>query len=68
MLILVKPTLTLDAQEPVDVQGYARRNPDFPQQTTADQFFSESQFESYRRLGQHLGLRAIAAAEDRGIL
>jgi hypothetical protein len=29
----------------------ARKNPTFPHQSTADQFFSESQFESYRALG-----------------
>jgi hypothetical protein len=26
-------------------------HPDFPHESTADQWFSESQFESYRRLG-----------------
>ncbi|WP_218509456.1 patatin-like phospholipase family protein [Variovorax sp. dw_308] len=51
MLILLKPTLTRARTEPVDVLNYARLNPPFPQQTTADQFFDESQFESYRRLG-----------------
>jgi hypothetical protein len=29
--------------------------PAFPQQTTADQFFDEAQWESYRALGYHLG-------------
>jgi hypothetical protein len=37
--------------DPVDVQQYGLENSAFPQQTTADQWFSESQFESYRRLG-----------------
>ena len=32
---------------------YRCQFPDFPQQSTVDQFFSESQFESYRRLGLH---------------
>lgn len=50
-LILVKPTLTRMRDEPADVLNYAQLNPPFPQQTTADQFFDESQFESYRRLG-----------------
>jgi hypothetical protein len=35
----------------VGVRNYANANPDFPHQTTGDQFFSESQFESYRSLG-----------------
>lgn len=50
-LILIKPTLTRTREEPADVLNYAELNPPFPQQTTADQFFDESQFESYRRLG-----------------
>ena len=33
------------------VRSYAIANPDFPHQSTGDQFFSESQFESYRALG-----------------
>ncbi|WP_203234520.1 hypothetical protein, partial [Sphingomonas solaris] len=34
-----------------DVAAYARANPDFPQQSTGDQFFDEAQWESYRKLG-----------------
>ena len=33
--------------------NYATESLDFPHETTADQFFSESQFESYRALGRH---------------
>lgn len=33
------------------MQNYAATHSDFPNQTTADQFFNESQFESYRKLG-----------------
>jgi hypothetical protein len=36
---------------PEDVVGYAKGHPDFPQQTTGDQFFDEAQWESYRMLG-----------------
>jgi hypothetical protein len=43
------------AQATADVANYALRHPEFPHETTADQFFSESQFESYRRLGRVLG-------------
>jgi len=42
----------MHGDEPVDVMNYARSNPEFPHQSTADQFFSESQFESYRVLGR----------------
>lgn len=51
-LLYVKPSLFGD--EPEDVLDYHRQHPDFPQETTADQFFDEAQWESYRRLGQHL--------------
>jgi hypothetical protein len=51
-LIYIKPTLM--GGEPIDVRNYATMEIDFPQQTIADQFFSESQFESYRRLGLHI--------------
>lgn len=50
-LIYIKAALTDD--EPIDIREYALTNPDFPQQSTADQFFDEAQFESYRKLGYH---------------
>jgi hypothetical protein len=34
------------------VLDYRRENPQFPHQTTLDQFFDEAQFEAYRKLGQ----------------
>ncbi|HXO20264.1 MAG TPA: patatin-like phospholipase family protein [Thermoanaerobaculia bacterium] len=49
-LIYIKPVRLGD--EPPDVDSYATANPDFPHQTTADQWFNESQTESYRRLGR----------------
>jgi predicted acylesterase/phospholipase RssA len=45
-----------------DIVNYAAQNIDFPHEPTADQFFSESQFESYRRLGRHLSDRVLEAA------
>jgi hypothetical protein len=50
-LLYIKASMTGD--EPADVELYRRQFPAFPQQSTADQFFTESQFESYRRLGLH---------------
>jgi Patatin-like phospholipase len=52
ILVYLKASLTGD--EPADVLNYHREHPDFPHQTTANQWFTESQFESYRRLGQHV--------------
>jgi hypothetical protein len=37
--------------EDAGIRAYATANPTFPQQSTIDQWFSESQFESYRALG-----------------
>jgi hypothetical protein len=37
--------------EGAGVRSYAMAHRDFPHETTGDQWFSESQFESYRRLG-----------------
>ena len=51
VLIYIKTSLT--GNEPRDVTNYARQNPSFPHQPTSDQWFDESQFESYRRLGYH---------------
>jgi hypothetical protein len=50
-LVYVKATLSGD--EPMDVDNYARASADFPHQSTADQWFDEAQFESYRVLGAH---------------
>ncbi len=53
LLVVVKPSLTGD--EPLDVLQYAAAHPTFPQEATADQFFDEAQWESYRKLGEHIG-------------
>ena len=39
--------------EPPDVANYAAAHPEFPHEPTTDQWFSESQLESYRLLGLH---------------
>ena len=40
------------ADRSVDIRAYANIHKDFPHESTADQWFSESQFESYRGLGE----------------
>ena len=55
ILLYIKPTLI--GNEPADVLHYHSENPQFPQQTTADQFFDEAQWESYRKLGELIGFR-----------
>jgi hypothetical protein len=42
---------------PGDVQNYKLQHEDFPHDSTAEQWFTESQFESYRRLGQRVVAR-----------
>jgi Patatin-like phospholipase len=51
VLLYIKPGIY--GGEPRDVFNYAAANAAFPHESTADQFFSESQFESYRALGSH---------------
>ncbi|HZI80988.1 MAG TPA: patatin-like phospholipase family protein [Vicinamibacterales bacterium] len=50
-LLYIKSSLTGD--EPADILRYAAEHPAFPHESTNDQFFDESQFESYRALGYH---------------
>jgi Patatin-like phospholipase len=51
VIVYIKPACYGD--EPRDIYEYFKRNPTFPHESTSDQFFSESQFESYRMLGTH---------------
>jgi hypothetical protein len=53
-LIYVKPGVYRESAFPKDVYNYAKESQEFPHESTADQFFSESQFESYRALGEHV--------------
>ena len=54
ILIYFKPSVYDEDYLPRDVYNYAQQSETFPHETTADQFFSESQFESYRALGRHV--------------
>jgi hypothetical protein len=44
--------LAITGTEPRHVLDYRRQHPDFPHQSTGDQFYDEAQFESYRALGE----------------
>ncbi len=61
-LVYIKPRVT--GSEPGDVLQYKRRNPRFPQESLVDQFFSESQFESYRMLGLHILAEIVGTDND----
>jgi hypothetical protein len=49
--------------EPADVTEYRSQHREFPHQSTGDQFFSESQFEAYRRLGLHVVRDALGGID-----
>lgn len=51
-LLYIKPSYF--EPMPVDIRAYAEVHGSFPHESTLDQWFSESQFESYRRLGEYL--------------
>jgi hypothetical protein len=65
-LIYLKSSLTDDL--PADIMHYRRTHKDFPHETTADQFFDEAQFESYRKLGYEAALRSFGELRDDGEL
>jgi hypothetical protein len=58
-IVYVKASLT--GREPADVLQYHAEHPDFPHETTSDQFFDEAQWESYRRLGEYIGQTVMDA-------
>ncbi len=55
LIVHIKPALV--GNEPPDITHYHAAHPDFPQQTTSDQFFDEAQWESYRKLGHFIAKR-----------
>lgn len=59
-LLYIKPAIV--GSENADVLNYRKAHPDYPHQSTADQWFDEAQFESYRALGYHIARSALAQA------
>jgi hypothetical protein len=57
-LVYLKPSWLADI--PNDARAYGNLYQDFPHESTLDQFFTESQFESYRALGQFQTEKLIA--------
>ncbi|HVW87240.1 MAG TPA: hypothetical protein VHB50_21285, partial [Bryobacteraceae bacterium] len=60
-LLYLKSSVTGD--ESVGIAQYRSVHPSFPHETTADQFFSEDQFESYRSLGYHVVKHALRSIQ-----
>jgi hypothetical protein len=59
-LLYIKPSLL--GTEFADILNYRKTNKAFPNQSTADQWFDETQFEAYRSLGYHIGKDALEQA------
>jgi len=53
LLLVLKPGISGD--EPLDLAYYKQAHEAFPQETTLEQYFNEAQWESYRKLGRHIG-------------
>jgi hypothetical protein len=52
---LIYLKLSLTGNEGEFIRRYRLDEPAFPHHSTADQFFTEAQFEAYRSLGEHVG-------------
>lgn len=60
LLLYLKLSLTGDEAELL--KRYRHLNPDFPHQSTLNQFYDEEQFEAYRQLGVHVAQGVFADA------
>ncbi|MFO7707196.1 MAG: hypothetical protein R6V84_03410 [Desulfobacterales bacterium] len=58
VLLLVKSSVTSGDAEPL--RQFQKKQPAFPQESTADQFFSEAQFEAYRSMGAAMAQDLVA--------
>jgi hypothetical protein len=58
-LLYLQATKVQDIGDRVDIDSYARMHPDFPNESTANQFFDEDQLEAYRELGMAITQQAF---------
>ncbi len=65
ILIYVKSSITGDEND--YIVDYKRRFPAYPHETTADQLFSEEQFEVYRALGFHAVTEVFSGRDQVGM-
>jgi len=61
-LIYLKASISGDEQ--VGIAQYRAAHPSFPHESTSDQFFTEDQFESYRKLGMHVVQHSFRGTRD----
>jgi hypothetical protein len=60
-LLYIKPAY--HGTEGAAIRSYATAHPEFPHESTADQWFTESQFESYRSLGLDIANNILGQGE-----
>ena len=66
IFLYIKPSIPTRLDElSADILSYRAKNPEFPHEPTRNQWFSESQFESYRRLGYVIGLNALKETQGK---
>lgn len=59
-LLYLKPAIV--GRENADLLNYRKVHPAYPHESSVDQWFDETQFESYRALGQYIGACALDGA------
>lgn len=64
-ILYIKPVLC--AGLTADIYAYWRAHPSFPDQSTAEQFFDEAQFEAYRALGQQIVASLLGDSVPAGV-
>lgn len=65
--LLLYMKLSVTGNEPEMIRRYRLVHPDFPHESTLDQFFNEEQFEAYRQLGVHVADGLFAPALMNGV-
>jgi hypothetical protein len=65
-LLYIKPSLL--GSEFADILNYRKTNKTFPHQSTIDQWFDETQFETYRSLGYRIGKIALENAVQASVM
>jgi hypothetical protein len=65
ILLYVKSSITGDEND--YIVDYKRRFPRYPHESTADQLFSEEQFEAYRALGFHAVNEVFSGSDQVGM-
>jgi hypothetical protein len=64
-LLYIKPSLL--GTECAELLNYRKANKAFPHESTADQWFDETQFESYRALGYNIGKLALGDVAEKSL-